>query len=254
MSNNHKNCQFAEQIVSYLYDEFEAKEKLIFEAHLKGCRFCAEEYAGFGLVRSSILEWRDADFSTLTAPTFAITANDNDNFSPSASTESRSWLDQIRQMFSFSPTLAVTALAVAIVGVGLAFFALNFLGKKEIAEQRKEKDLVTATVSPTAEIKKKAESSADKTAELSTPPSSYNVNSPKEKKRVKPFETEKVALKVSAAAPKNNLNNTAVDPKETSNKKPSPVTKQRVPNLNELEQDEDETIRLADLFDELDTK
>ena len=255
MLNNHKNsCQFAEQIVFYLYDEFEAKEKLIFEAHLKDCRICADEYAGFGFVRSSVLEWRDADFSTLAAPTFAIPANDIENFSPVLSTESRSWFDQIRQMFSFSPALAATALAVAIVGVGIAFFAFNFLGRKEIAEQPKEKDLVRATVSPTIETTKKIANSADKIAETYLPPTSDTTNLPKEAKRVKTIESEKAVVKVSTGAPRNNLTNTAVAPKETPDKKLSPVKKQRVPNLNELDEDEDETIRLADLFDELDTK
>ena len=78
-------------------------------------------------------------------------------------------------------------------------------------------------------------------------------NSPEETKRVKPIEPEKAVVKVSAAAPKNSANNSADAPRESSDKKPSPIKKQRVPNLNELGEDEDESIRLADLFDELDT-
>ena len=256
MSNNHKNsCQFAEQIVSYLYDEFEATEKIKFEAHLKDCRTCADEFAGFGFVRSSVLEWRDADFSKLAAPSFVIPTIEKENFAPAVSTESHSWVDEIRRMFSFSPALAATALAVTIVGFGIAFFAFNFSGSNEIAERPNDKELVRATVSPTVEITRKPEEKvADKSPEKSSPPSFVINNSPEETKRVKPIEPEKAVVKVSAIAPKNSANNSADAPRESSDKKPSPIKKQRVPNLNELGEDEDESIRLADLFNELDTK
>jgi len=255
MSNNHKNfCQFAEQIVSYLYDEFEAKEKVKFEAHLKDCRTCAAEFAGFGVVRSSIIEWRDADFSKLAAPNFALPVIEKEISRPAVSTESRSWLDEIRKMFSFNPALA-TALAVAVVGVGIALFAFNFSGNNETAVIQNEKDLVRATVSPTIDTTRKPEENvADKNAEKFSPPSFETDTLPKEVKRVKPVEPEKAVVKVSTTAPKNNANNSAVTPKETTVKKPSPDKKPRVPNLNELDDDVDETIRLADLFDELDTK
>ena len=63
LNNNHNpSCAFAEQIVSYLYNETNAKEKAAFDAHLNNCSTCADELAGFGFVRSSIVEWKNAEF------------------------------------------------------------------------------------------------------------------------------------------------------------------------------------------------
>jgi len=257
-NNNHKNssCAFAEQIVSYLYDEFERDEKIKFEAHLADCSFCADEYAGFGFVRSSVLEWRNEDFSKLATPTFDIPAVKNQKSLPGVSTESRSWLGDFRKMFSFNPALAMAGLAVLVVCAGITLFALNFSGNNEVAEKGIEKNAVKTPVSPTVEILKKLDekNGGDKEVEKSAPPASETVNFSPQKERERQIVPVKSVVKVSGNAPKNSSNNPAVNLKETSDRKTPPVRKRQVPNLNDLDDDDDETIRLADLFDELDTK
>lgn len=258
-NNNHNNqsCRFAEQIVSYLYGEFERDDKIKFEAHLKDCSTCADEYAGFGFVRSSVLEWRNEDFSKLPTPTFDIPATKNEKLSPSVSTESNSWFGDFRKMFSFNPAWAMAALAVLVVCAGITFFVLNFSSSNEIAEKGDDKNAVKIAVSPTAEVPKKSDDKnvSNKEAEKSAPPTPNAGNLPSQKGREKQPVPVKSAIKVSSSDINNNTDNVNRSPKANDTlRKTPPVKKRNVPNLNDFDDDEDESIRLADLFDELDTK
>ncbi len=71
LNNNNKNdssCEFSEQIVSFLYKEADAPDKAVLNAHVKTCMSCAEELSGFAAVRSSVLQWREAEFDLLPNP------------------------------------------------------------------------------------------------------------------------------------------------------------------------------------------
>jgi len=259
MSNNNNkisSCAFAEQIVSYLYDEFERDEKIEFETHLKGCPLCADEYAGYGFVRSSVLEWRNEDFSKLATPTFDIPALKIGNSPSPVSIESRSWLGDFRKLFSLNPRLAMGALATIVVCAGVTFFALNFSGGNQIAQNAVGNSSVKTAVSPTVEISKKPDEKVmtDKEIEKSVTPPLQPVSLPQPKEREQQTTPVKSVVKVSGKSSKNSSNNPTVNLNDTNDKKNPSVKKQPLPNLNSLDDDDDETIRLADLFDELDTK
>ena len=111
LNNNHNSCQFAEQTVSYLYGEAAASEKAEYELHLKTCPTCADELAGFGFIRSSVLDWRNEDFAKLQTPAFDIPATKSKNvFSPASNpSESRSWFGGLGKIFNFNPATAAFA-------------------------------------------------------------------------------------------------------------------------------------------------
>jgi hypothetical protein len=72
--NNYHNsdCGFAEQMVSYIYDECSTGDKVIFEEHLAKCKVCSADLAGFNLSHFSILEWKKEEFSSLQTPKIEI--------------------------------------------------------------------------------------------------------------------------------------------------------------------------------------
>jgi hypothetical protein len=259
-NNNHKRaaCAFAEQIVPYLYDECEKEEQTKFEVHLNECSICSDEYAGFGFVRSSVLEWRDKDFSHLATPTFDFSEIAGGKISPFVSTQSGSWFGEIKKLFSFNPAFAMAALAMLIVCTGITFFALTFSGDKEIADTGNQTTEVKTVVSPTTDVSKKADdkSTTGKETEKSDPLAFETVNNPVLKKHNKTIMPVKSAVKVSTGYTKSNTDKSNPNLKKTNDsiKNSLPVKKNHVPNLNDFDLDEDETIRLADLFDELDTK
>ena len=257
-NNNHNSsCAFNEQLVSYLYGEYDGAEKVKFETHLKDCSNCADELASLGFVRSSISDWKAAEFSSLATPDFDI------SFIEAAETDSsrtHNWFDEFKKIFTFNPQLAAAAFAGLIVCVGIALFALNFSGNRsEVAQNIDNTNSTKTSVSPIVEIKPKSEEAkVTTTKEEKTSAITKTADLPKTTAaREQPSATtDKTVVKVSSDAPKNNSETPVRSPKMANNevKKPSPVQKRKVPNLNNLEEDEDETIRLADLFAELDTK
>ena len=53
------NCERASDLIAFLYNEADEREKRDFQLHLNECSTCREEVASFGVVRESIIEWRD---------------------------------------------------------------------------------------------------------------------------------------------------------------------------------------------------
>ena len=257
-NHNHSSCAFAEQLISYLYDESDAREKSGFETHLKSCPTCADELAGFGFVRAAVLDWQTEEFSKLPTPAFDVSADKSkESFSTVVvSTENRSWLDGFRQVFSFNPLRAAAAFGILIICFGILWLALNSSKGDEIAENGSDKNSVQSDVSPTVEIIKNPEGKSVIKDDEKSLPSSDVSNPPQGIKRQRQDSRNDSAVKVSSGVPKINPDNFARIPKESneSAKKTPSVRKKQIPNLNDAEDEEDETIRLADLFDELDAK
>ncbi|MCY7347082.1 MAG: hypothetical protein LH614_12775 [Pyrinomonadaceae bacterium] len=263
MSNNNNynsSCAFSEQLITYLYSEGGGQETIKFEAHLPDCPNCSAELEGFGFARSSILDWKAAEFSNLETPIFDISLIEaiKSNSTVTVSNQSREWFGGIKSIFSFNSQWAAAALAVLVVCGGAAWLALNFSGdRNNIAQNAENTNLIKASVSPTIainpqpkEVKNAAEKAKKSAASIET------TDLPKPIMREKQTITNKSIVKISSDAPKNNSETSVRNPKTANDngKKSAPVQKQKVPNLNSLEDEEDETIRLADLFAELDTR
>jgi hypothetical protein len=270
LNNNHKSCQFAEQTISYLYGEAEASDRVKFEAHLADCSQCADELAGFGFVRSAVLDWRNEDFVKLQTPSFNIPALESKNpfVTANSLTESRSWFGGFGKIFAFNPILSAS-LAVLVVCCGAALLTLDFSGGEIARSENSAKLAQPAAVSPKVEASKKVETTiiadedskniADKNSKKSLPPDVKAADSSKQVKVEKQIMPVKSAVKVSYGSPKIDAGSSARNLKDASDnikniKKPASVRKQQVPNLNVADDDEDETLRLADLFDEIDAK
>lgn len=252
LNNHHKNsdCAFAESLVAYLYDEASAAEKRVFEAHLKNCATCDDELKEFGFARTAIHEWRVADFDQLPTPAFKIPAQTV--HSTVETRKSQSWFDGLRQIFSFKPALAMSALIVLVALFSVAAFVFNFKTDEPIAENLKEKELVKTTVSPTVE-KKEVEPKKTVSGENGETSKIANANPTIKVEEQKSVNAKAISVKASAIAPKNN----AVKVVQTENKrnqKSNVAPKSDVPRFVETDDEEDDSVRLADLFDEIGTE
>ena len=112
---NSPDCERSSDLMAFIYNEMEASESREFEAHLKQCATCRGEAASFGVVRESIVAWRD---EVLTG------------FVPSTATPTkRSAIAAFRQFFDLSPLWLKGAAAFAVltfcVLVGLAYVNLS---------------------------------------------------------------------------------------------------------------------------------
>jgi hypothetical protein len=260
LNNNLKSCEFAEQTVSYLYGETADVEKSEFELHLKTCPTCADELESFGFIRSAVLDWRNEDFAVLNTPVFDIPATRTENvFSPATKpTALGSWFSGFVKMFSFNPALA--GLAVLIVCLGAALFVYRFPSDSgnEITRNENNANLAQAAVTPIVEASLNPQETinADEDSSKSLPAIVKTNDSPRRAAGNRQVVPVKTAVKVSNGSSQIDASSSARNLKNANDntKKIAPVKKQQVPNLNDAEDEEDKTIRLADLFDELDAR
>ncbi|HJU93144.1 MAG TPA: zf-HC2 domain-containing protein [Pyrinomonadaceae bacterium] len=111
--NNSPSCERASDLIAFLYDEASESEKRDFELHLNNCAACQEEVASFGLVRESVIAWRDEALSGFVS-------------TPLPTTTKKSALAALRQFFDLSPLWLKAATACALVAFCiLAALAIN---------------------------------------------------------------------------------------------------------------------------------
>lgn len=273
-NDNHNNCAYGEQAVSYLYGEIDARGKAVFEEHLKNCSTCANEIIGFGTVRSSILQWKSEEFLLLKTPEIDIhnapSAGANKFAASLFKTESR--IDRFRKIFIPSTVWAAGFIFFIVLG-GLFLFVYNFSNYKQIEKVKIEDSQIVNPLSTTlkdeSEIAGKTLSEetirifAEKLPEsekLTNKNLSEKISEPKkaivraaraakrEQITVSKTFSENSRLNISAAAGKSkNLNSVAVAK--------VPARKLRIPQIDNIDEgEEDATLRLTDLFDEVGDK
>lgn len=260
-NNNHKNsnCAFAEPLISYLYGESGAAEKIEFETHLETCAGCVNELTEFAFARSAVREWRGLEFDQLATPIFEIPAA-NVQLQPLAQ-NSRSRFSDWRRIFTFKPALGMAVCALLIGLFGAAIFIFNAPGENEIAGSTGNQNTLKTVVAPANEkITEQPKQIAADNHENSAAPSAPLPTKAVDKK----FAAPKVAtVKVAANAPVSKLpemapirvvQNTNGKNAVQTDQKATVAEKTKNSRLTEVEDEEDNSVRLADLFDEIGTK
>lgn len=267
-NNNHHNseCSFAAEIAGYIYGEIGKQEKSVFEAHLADCATCPEELADLMDIRFSINDWKQTEFAPLATPAIEIPYETRQNTDKrEIAAVSVSWWSNLRQIFTLSPAwTTATALAAAlVVCLGLIFTIGKFSTDSEVAEL--EKNSVKPVLSPTADAlsnknsEKTKETDAKTSAKTTEPPTfqppaaSENNAGDVEKNVVKIAERSPKTRAVTQNSGTKTTNNSANNANKSRNPQNSPVKNQQLPQINNIGDDEDDSLRLAELFDDLDT-
>src|SRR5687767_11322457 len=97
------DCERASDLIAFLYNETDERERRDFQLHLNECSTCREEVASFGVVRESIIEWRDEALAGFVSQPVATKGT------------SKSALAALRQFFDLSPLWLKGATACAVV-------------------------------------------------------------------------------------------------------------------------------------------
>ena len=107
-------CERASDLIAFIYNEADEHEAQDFQLHLRECSSCREEAASFGVVRESIITWRDEALAGFVSTPVATKTN------------RKSALAALRQFFDLSPLWLKGATAVALLVfcllVGLVIF------------------------------------------------------------------------------------------------------------------------------------
>jgi hypothetical protein len=108
-------CERASDLIAFLYNEADERERRDFQLHLNECVTCREEVASLGAVRESIVAWRDEALAGFVSQPVATTR--------------KSALAALRQFFDLSPLWLKGATAFAMLAfcvlVVMAFVKLQ---------------------------------------------------------------------------------------------------------------------------------
>jgi hypothetical protein len=233
----HESCSFSEQIVSYIYDEMGEPEKSAFVNHSSKCVACSEELSAFGKVHSEIVDWKREEFVPLQTPEVRIP------YLTVALEAKKPLFAGIYEFFSFSQIWMKTATAFATMVIisGIAFFVFKSEPKNDtIASQvapisspkplptADVKVLETTIIEPEVVVNPKNPNATGKPVQATSRTTSNG----------KPVSSTPKVEKVTI---------------RTTNSKPK-VKRQQNVNLIESDEDEDDSLRLSDLFDEISMK
>jgi hypothetical protein len=270
MNSNHHNssCNFSELLVSYLYGEIGGEEKSRFESHVLNCGVCADEISAFGGVRSSVQFWREAEFANLSSPVIELPFETEKTCvllkpettvvetTTTAATASRSWLAGLRDLFSLSPAWAGAATACAALAICAGLFYVAFSSAQNdtsVAEANKNVS-VASVPAPTVDDRNTTHASGtDEKQGDETPKPEIKKDKTQNPPKSAPVP-EKIVVAGNADAKHVKPN---VAPKPANKEKPA-INVKKSPKQSDIEfstrEEEDKSLRLADLFDEVSMK
>ncbi len=138
MGNEHENnCGFISDPVAYLYGEMTAFERTVFEDHLAGCDACTDEFAAISYSRVSVMEWQRGEFAHLPTPEIVI---------PYETAHGASWLDGVRGLFAIPGFRTATAMAALLLIITAAFLGYYVNVSKEVPVAAAPVDLAPAPI------------------------------------------------------------------------------------------------------------
>lgn len=236
---NNLECEFAADAVSYMYGEMAAGEQAAFEPHLADCQTCIDEFAAIAEARFSVYEWQKSEFAPLRTPAIRVPG---DTRSARAKVSPLAW---ILAVFSFRPALTAAAV-VAVLGLGVltAWFVNQPDSVARIDDAIEEPGPIQVPAGGRPAL-------ATRRPDPVVGPNDSAVPSPPAKDRsvAKPANRrsgERLRLPPRPETVR------MVQPRRSP--APSLTAEARnLPRLNGFADDEDVSLRLADLFDDIDS-
>ncbi len=226
------NCGPGDAIVGYIYNELSSAQRLAFEDHLLDCTTCTDEFAAIADSRYAVYEWQKIEFEPMQTPRFVI---------PYAKAKV-SWLDAIKSVFATGPRLATAgAFGLLIAAFGFAAIILSDNSPVVVSQTAVEvTDTFPVPAAPTGEI----------TPVRVPQPVEPNV-ADNENERVKPdfAAVTKRSSKVEQKRKPATVRRNTVRLQNIGNE-----TQAKAPRLNDFEDLADDSLRLADLVADIDTR
>lgn len=233
---NSNNCGYADEILSYIYDEIGGAERLEFETHLAGCTPCTDEFAEISHARFSVFEWRKEEFAHLSTPDIVIpyiakarVVEEN---------ESVGFLAGLRGLLGIA-SWPVAVAASLLICLGIGFVAMNYFDNS--GEQIAANVNVPVVASPIVN-----------SVPVQNPPTITKVEDPEirvtnsPKVVTTPHEIRPIKV-VEIRQPRTDRHMTAETQRPYNNiSQPN----REAPVLNNYDDSDDKSLRLSDLFDE----
>jgi hypothetical protein len=221
---DHNQCPFSDEIVSYMYDEMPAKAALEFEQHLEACGVCTDDFAAVAVARFETYDWKRTVFDPLPTPRIVIPYPQ----------KTVTFGERISAWRSWVTVVPVAAALLLCLGVAAYIVSLNIGSKTESTIAKgPQVDQHPNTVAPS--------------------PVAVDIASGDTKNAVQPVKARQVALKRKAGLPRSTFARRTGPVVRLTNDYAvniSPSQLKPAPRLGMKDDEDDRSLRLADLFDE----
>lgn len=212
-------CTHGGDMLAYLYDEMPSADRERFEMHLSDCGTCIDDFAELSQSRYPVYEWKQTEFDPLPTPRIVVPYAD-----PAVS-----WFDKIRAAVAFSPRFAFGGAAtLLLVGIVTGYVLLSGTGGEIAQSVEPSPSPDRVTIAPPRQPEPEITAASD-------PQTPERTAKPEVVKASVPSKPPARAAKPRAATP-------------APRKKSDPV-----PVYSTVEDEQDDSLRLADIFAELDT-
>jgi hypothetical protein len=230
------NKEHGIDLVAYMYGELDQASRSAFEAHLTTCDHCAFELGSFANARLGVIEWRREDFDPLATPVILVPENRPISAftdRPGVSGSIKRFWDAVLS-FPLATRVGTGLTAASLVAAVLYFTTISGRPTSEIADQNSTQGVSNGVSVATPEVPIRD------TAQF---------KSPTEPKQVKP---EKVVDRRPAPRVQLASSRIVVKPAFIKSVRPrSETATTKAPRLNNVDEEEDKSLRLTDLFAEI---
>ncbi len=232
-------CIFTADMVPYLYGEMSGRERSAFESHLVACTLCTDEFASISNARYEVYDWKKLEFDPLETPRFVVPSEE------SVESSVFGWVEKLRAVFATGWLVPGASLAaLAIISVFAAVLISSRDDRQDIAEKSDNSKISTVESSTVARATSDPETSANPEDETKNTSNEIEVDA---------GDRQPKPLRIAAPAhiqernPVRNAKLTRPRPVEAKQNMALNLDK-TIPRLNEFADDEDTSLRLAELF------
>lgn len=240
--NNFKNSHGFE-FVSYIYGELDQAGEEAIETHLVECDECTMELASYSDARLGVIEWRREDFDPLATPAFVIPSLNKHAFSGRTGTRSGTVISRFVESLIALPLFGKAGLgaAAAAMVIALFYFGVDLrTGPTSIAvNENVENKNARSNSDP-------AIGSTSSTLVAGTDEKHKAIDT-KDRPTLKSQPRQLIAARFTLHRPMSRKN-------EMASKDAVPRTSsKKAPRLSSTDEDDDKTLRLADLLADIGT-
>ncbi len=236
-------CIFTADMVPYLYGEMSGRERSAFESHLVACTLCTDEFASISNARFEVYDWKRLEFDPLETPRFELP-------SEVVTTESSlssvfGWVEKLRAGFATSWLVPSAALAaVAIISV----FAVVLISMRDNTPEMADKN----DKPNISEVGSSEVASVPTRAEILAPSENESENDGPGKLSTNLSRRSPVPAQIQEKNPVRKRKLTRLQPNDSI--QAATLRSEMIPRLNEFADDEDTSLRLAELFENIEAR
>lgn len=235
-----RTCSEGDALLAYLYREMPPSERSGFENHLADCSSCVDEFAELANSRFEVYEWRRLAFDSLETPNFDVPFNERAPQTPGLS----AWLASLREVFAFRPAFAVGGLAGIALMLGFGYLVVLNIGDSGMIADLKS-DEPAGLISPISEtfVTETQNERSEITVGTDGDEASAEVPAPAMPETAGRPQIKRPETRVRAI-PARMSDSRALDE--------LPV-RQTALRLNDFDDNDDDGLRLVDLFEDIET-